>query len=136
MSDLSSALISDQLSSKNHSSIHTGQAIPAGNSGLNSTIGSQPMIDQALSKGIDCFSANIDSATTNLIDTNALSSNIFERAFDNNFATGLGNIGHEGVGFDELGNYQVEKMNEGNLVVNSGTSTLGAQSPFSPSNSR
>jgi len=132
---LSSALVSDQLSSTSHSSIHAGQSIPSGNKGLADHIGSPPLINEALGKGIDCFSANIDSATTQLIDSNALSGNIFERAFDND-AIGFGRIGHEGMNFDELGNYGCEKMNEGNLFINSGASTLGAQGPFSPSNTR
>lgn len=133
---LTSALISDQLSSSNHSSIHASQAIPAGNKGLGDHIGSPPLINEALGRGIDCLSADINSATTQLIDSNALSGNIFERMFDNDSATGFGRIGHEGVSFDELGNYQLDKMQERNLVINSGTSTLGAQGPFSPSNVR
>lgn len=132
---LTSALISDQLSSSNHSSIHASQAIPAGNKGLGDHIGSPPLINEALGRGIDCLSADINSATTQLIDPDALSRNPLEGMFDNNGATGLGGIGHQGFVFDELGNYQVEKMNEGNLVINSGTSTLGGQSLFSQSNS-
>lgn len=127
---LSSALVSDQLSSTNHSSIHAGQSIPSGGGqGLSGTMGSQTTpINQVFSKGIDCFSENIDSVTTGLLGGGALNQNISD-FFDRNMNP-FG-ISHEGVDFSMIDKLGLEQLNDKNNFVNIGQGVAGIEGPFS-----
>lgn len=128
----SSALVSDQLSSASHSSIHAGQSIHSGGGqGLSGTMGSQTTpINQVFSKGIDCFSsANIDSVTTGLLGGGALSQDIFG-FFDQNMNP-FG-ISHQGGDFNMIGdNLGLEQLNNKNYFVNAGEGVAGIEAPFS-----